>query len=455
MGMGNAILVQWTGGNTWVEDGGSIATSGRREQTLKLPGITSAAQAQLVAFAVLALRAQPRIRTTAGHLPVTEADEPFTAYEVGDLLTAPGPDDAPVDLRVQSITVNENDDGVLEFTPELGSRIDELEDQIARFLSKFGTAPVTENGGTPGADDPIGGGDPGYDPPEPTEPDPVPPTEPWVDPTLEDPTLTGVTTIGNEDPENPGEPDPDDPGDLNIFATVQVEGPADFNDETTIGDDGRLVVEGDLVVNGDTEQRGPIEQSSITKYSTAWRPPDEDDDRPEVSGGWMADDAQKDNPTLSLLWEAAKSLLGRLSGPKGSATDATYIDKNGDWHFGGGVDLTDATVTGLDTGVASGVIHHVEFMAVGLIETGLSVPWRPFFDITIVFVRYEVGTNNSATSVDVLVNGSGPVGGSLAPGDTLTPAANVDEGAAIQANWTDEGDGDNIDGLVTVWYTKR
>ena len=331
----NAILVRWTGGTTFVEDAASIAQYERREAVVKLPDITSAAQAQEVAQAILDARAQPRTRTSDGHLPTSTTAEPFTAYNLGDIVTAPGPDGSAADLRVQSVTVNEDADGNLEFSPELGACIDELEDALERYLAKYGSAPATENGSGAGGDSSAYGGgssDPSVDYP-PTEPEPVPATEPWVDPTINggtqnnptindpainDPTINGTAVINHVEvpPPDEGE-DPSVGLEVGEGRTTVLNGPVEIGDALTL------------------TRNGAVDIGEAVVYSR---------------------NASPANETLGLLWDGAKGLLGRLSGRKGGAGNTVAIDADGNWKFGYDdtekptVDFTQANVLGLGGG---------------------------------------------------------------------------------------------------------
>lgn len=428
-GVANALMVRWSGGTTWEEDAPSIAANGRREQVLKLPGITSAPQAREVARAVLDLRANARTRTTAGHLPAG-TDEPFTAYNLGDLVTAPGPDGSPVDLRVQSITVNERDDGELEFSPELGSRVDELEDALARFLAKFGTAPSTENGSSSGGDASPYDPGPDYDPLPPTEPDPVPPTEPWEDPTINggaangqqsnDPNLNGTVTVGGPCPDCPPGEDCND--DCNPITHVIVPPPEEGGTTTTV----------DIGVRDDDHQGAGAVEVNVGEAAT-WTAQKGSQTNlngetgiggnVEIGDGIVfTKGASPENLTLGTMWDKVRGIWGKLTGGRPGAE--TTIDASGNMVFGQDgvnrptIDFTNADVLGLgggggcintttasDSGVfvdctaSSPAANIVQFGRSGDVSTS-GIPTKGGYLLGSGLAgggAFELGANNSAT----------------------------------------------------------
>lgn len=397
----NALLIRWTGGSSWVEDAPSIALYGRQERALKLPGITSQDQAEEVGQAVLALRAAPRAQTSASTIPTTEAEEAFTGYNVGDLVTAPGPSGSPANLRVRSITFTESDVGDPVFSPELGDRIDELEDALNRFLEKFGTAPATENGSGSGGDSSAyGGSDPGgYDIPA-IEPEPVPEVDPWVDPTITDPAVTGGTF------EDPTITDPNIEGTAVVNHVVVP--PPDTGEDPSPGlevGEGRTTILDGPVEIGDAmviKRDGSVDIGDAVVYSRG------------ASASASAANA------VGLLWDGAKGLIGRLSG--GAGTSAVAIDQNGDWTFGidginrPTVDFTNADVLGLgggcidtttagDSGVyvdctpASTAANIVQFGRSGDVST-TGIPTKGGYILGTGAAgggSFEVGANNSSS----------------------------------------------------------
>lgn len=138
MALTNALLVRWSGG--WIEVTSAAAPAGvepgRREGFLQLGSVTSAAEAERVALAVLAQRDEPAVAVSSVVEPAG-GDDPFIDFDVGDFITVPDEAGAPMAARVRSLGVSEDDMGNPVFEPELSSIHDEAEVRLQRWLKRL------------------------------------------------------------------------------------------------------------------------------------------------------------------------------------------------------------------------------------------------------------------------------------------------------------------------------
>lgn len=457
MSVTNAILIRYPTGYQWVEDIDSQAEEwGRCEAGLNLNGITSPTEAATVGQAVLDARSRPVTATTVVLEPADPSQEPYTAFRAGDWVEAPGEDGVPAQVRVAALTVAFDDLGNPVFTPELGQVFEDTEAKLARILQRYANGTLagsTDVGSAPS--DPPGGSAP-EDPAPGVEEEPLPEatTEPEIGSSLVEPNLCGDITIG-VDPANPptdpsaltGAPDPCapanpgdpvDPGTLTIFATVIVPGPAcdpdtdpdcpnpnaleitperikagaatkyvvdgeaELNDTTTVGSDGGLVWDYD------------IGEDSVPYRGTP---------------GASTPDFDPNDPTKGVAFAASTALngivafIGRLWGPKGSTTDATYIDPNagaggnGLLHVGGTLDLTDAEVLGF-----SGGARRIPGSFPGPIVAGVTTPWPVAADGTITEIALACHPDflpDADVTVNLVVNGSTEATATLSSGSSF------------------------------------
>lgn len=116
----NCGLVRF--GNGWVdvEDSASVAAHGRRETGLSVGNAQSSRQAQAVADALFEEMAQPQVTLP---LSITSATgpQPYTDFNNGDVITAPGVLGVPGPARVMSIAAADADNHItwdLDLYPE-------------------------------------------------------------------------------------------------------------------------------------------------------------------------------------------------------------------------------------------------------------------------------------------------------------------------------------------------
>lgn len=119
----NTLLVRYKGGYKTVEESTAYGTMGyRAEGFLSLADVDDLTTAQNAAQVALLGDLSLGSRTvTADVEPLTAAETPYLGYRIGDDITLPDESGTPTAYRVVSITVDEDDDGVITFTPELES----------------------------------------------------------------------------------------------------------------------------------------------------------------------------------------------------------------------------------------------------------------------------------------------------------------------------------------------
>lgn len=121
----SVLLIRWNGG--WHEYVHLAAESefGRSEAFLSLGAVQSVPEARRLAKAELDNQfAKVREQITAEHRPESLSQVPYVAYKPGDSkITAPDFNGDNDQYEVSSMTVTEDDDGVLTFVPTLGDNI--------------------------------------------------------------------------------------------------------------------------------------------------------------------------------------------------------------------------------------------------------------------------------------------------------------------------------------------
>lgn len=121
----SVLLVRWVGGWHEYRHLPSETAFGRSEAFLSLGAAQSVDEARRLADAELVNQfGKIREQITAEHRPEDITQIPYVAYKPGDSkITAPnyiGEDDV---YEVNSMTVTEDDDGVITFVPGLGDNI--------------------------------------------------------------------------------------------------------------------------------------------------------------------------------------------------------------------------------------------------------------------------------------------------------------------------------------------
>lgn len=132
------IAVRWSG--QWISVG-----SGTREKAVRAEQLTTEADAQAYATALLALYGVEQATASFEYLPLVEPDDlPFVAFDVFHLWPIPGPynHDTTTEQAVWAITCDSDDDGELVAIVEVGSpirnRIELLERAGRRGVATLG-----------------------------------------------------------------------------------------------------------------------------------------------------------------------------------------------------------------------------------------------------------------------------------------------------------------------------
>lgn len=153
----NKALVRYAGGHTEKTDSGSVGSHGVRGGYLELGAVQSASKAQAVADALMDNRDQPAYSTAATLHPRGDGTTPYRAFEVGDFVTCPDETDTPALMRVMSIALTEDDEGVLDWPVQFRDQQLELEERHQVWLRRMadgallGGARVSSRAGTPPA----------------------------------------------------------------------------------------------------------------------------------------------------------------------------------------------------------------------------------------------------------------------------------------------------------------
>ena len=118
----NAILTRFDGGYRTDTNAGSISSNGRREAFLSLGSVRSSPNTDRVVSEYLGTLLGGVTTVTAQVQPTTVANTPYVGqWTPGASVTVPRPSASGVGevMQVRAMTVTEDDDGVLSFTPEL------------------------------------------------------------------------------------------------------------------------------------------------------------------------------------------------------------------------------------------------------------------------------------------------------------------------------------------------
>lgn len=121
----SVLLVRWTGGWHEYRHLASEAAFGRSEAFLSLGAAQSVEEARRLAKAELVNQfGKIREQITAEHRPEDLTQIPYVAYRPGDSkITSPNYAGTDDEYEVNSMTVTEDDDGVITFVPGLGDNI--------------------------------------------------------------------------------------------------------------------------------------------------------------------------------------------------------------------------------------------------------------------------------------------------------------------------------------------
>lgn len=136
----NALLVRYDGGYFEALDTSSIAASGfgvRRESLLSVADMRSPDEATRVADSTLASYARTRTAVEANLEPLDNSEVPYVGFDVGDSVTVDDETDTPATSRVQAISVSEDAEGAVIWTPELGDIIEDPGRRTTRWLRRM------------------------------------------------------------------------------------------------------------------------------------------------------------------------------------------------------------------------------------------------------------------------------------------------------------------------------
>lgn len=133
----NVLLCRWIGGWREVRHEASIATYGRREALLGLGAIQSPQEVDRMAGEQLAIFADQRTAIAADVEPMSTADRPYRAWNVGDTITVPDYGGGTIAQRVRSLTGSEDDNGEITYSPELGDLILEAQERHEQAIKKM------------------------------------------------------------------------------------------------------------------------------------------------------------------------------------------------------------------------------------------------------------------------------------------------------------------------------
>lgn len=131
----NALMVQWEGGYAIVEDTAAITAYGTRVEDVYSSDAANEQEAVLQGETELLRRAQEQYPAIVASIePVSSADCPYEAFEVGDYVTIPGPEV----VRCYSINCQQDAEGWAIWTCELNAKLDVPERRTAQLLQQIG-----------------------------------------------------------------------------------------------------------------------------------------------------------------------------------------------------------------------------------------------------------------------------------------------------------------------------
>lgn len=131
----NALMVQWAGGYIIVEDAAAIAAYGTRVEDIYSSDASSEDEATIQGEYELLIRAQDSYPAIVAVIePVSAADCPYEAFEVGDYVTIPGPEV----VKCWSIQCTQDADGWAVWTCELNAKLDVPARRTDKLLQQIG-----------------------------------------------------------------------------------------------------------------------------------------------------------------------------------------------------------------------------------------------------------------------------------------------------------------------------
>lgn len=135
----NAFLIRYANGWHEATSPTSITAHGRREGFLSLGAIAAIREAEAIAAQHFAVFGDTRTQITATQDPIGDSETPYvhTAYVPGATVVVPDVNGSPTAEPVKAITVTEDDDGNLLFSPELGDFILDAEQRFDVQVKKM------------------------------------------------------------------------------------------------------------------------------------------------------------------------------------------------------------------------------------------------------------------------------------------------------------------------------
>ncbi len=121
-------LVRWHGGWSEIEDDAGVTNFGVREGFLSYGAQQSTAEVRRLAHAELSgMFAKNREQMTVEHRPTDLGEVPYIGYLPSNRVVADDFEGDPTLFTVLSMSVTEDDDGVVAFVPVVGDIIDGID----------------------------------------------------------------------------------------------------------------------------------------------------------------------------------------------------------------------------------------------------------------------------------------------------------------------------------------
>lgn len=132
----NVGLIRWADGFIEGSIADSVTANGRRESGISISNVQSGPSALWTAFATLNPISTLTNSVIIAIEPEDLTDEPYSAFTIGDTVTAPDSSGTPTEYRVASISFTEDDDANLTWFIELGTARDLQEQRWQRWLRR-------------------------------------------------------------------------------------------------------------------------------------------------------------------------------------------------------------------------------------------------------------------------------------------------------------------------------
>lgn len=132
-----SLLIRWAGGFTSVDDADGIASFGVIEGFLSLGNVIDEATAITLGNAVLADQASVQLTQTGTIQPAGSSDTPYVGFNVGDVVTAPDLCLEEDVFRVQTIQVQEDQEGNPIYPVQVGTQQQIRDVRIQSWLQRM------------------------------------------------------------------------------------------------------------------------------------------------------------------------------------------------------------------------------------------------------------------------------------------------------------------------------